>query len=239
VAVRPGLDFTLREGGNIARLVLEVRDPALLNYPRFFELMLSGVTAQMRSFTGRAVYPEGISFTHNRVPVGQKQRARLGCSVEFGAPGFEMLLSHGILDAPIKSRDDILREFLISEGERAIAQKAVPQLSTAETVELLLESGFPDHIPSLAETAKEMGLSQRSLSRRLQENETSFKEILGHVRLRIASRELSDTNQSIAEIAHRLGYASQSAFATAFRRETGVSPRAFRNIELEAREQRR
>lgn len=231
--IRPGLEYTLDESGNIARLIMEVRDPALLNFPRYFELVLSGVTAHTRAFTERAIYPENLSFPHNRAALPPKLRARLGCDVEFGASGYEILLSHGTLDAVIKSRDDILREFLISEGERKLAQQETRQLSVPETVELLVESSFPDHIPTLAETAKEMGLSQRSLSRRLQEAETSFKDILSHVRLRIASRELSETGASVAQIAHRLGYASQSAFATAFRRETGESPTDFRKRQLE------
>ncbi|MEM9392360.1 MAG: helix-turn-helix domain-containing protein [Pseudomonadota bacterium] len=230
--VRPGLEFSLDERGNIARLVLDVQDPALLNYPRYFELMFSGITAQIRSFTGRAIYPEVLSFTHHRDAIGAKLRARLGCRVEFGATGFEMLISHGALDAPFLSRDDILRQFLISEAERTLAEQSIPALSAAETVELLLERSFPERIPTLAETAREMGLSPRSLSRRLQAEETSFKEILGHVRLRIAARELCDTRASIGEIAHHLGYANQSAFATAFRRETGVSPRNFRKSRL-------
>lgn len=230
--VRPGLSFIFDEGRNIASLSMQVKDPALLSFPRYFELIFAAITAQIRSFTGRAVYPEGLSFTHTRVPVSARVRARLGCSVEFAATKNEMLIDHGVLDAPLLSHDDILRGFLVAQGDRALAEQSVRPLSAAETVELLVEGSFPETLPSLGDIAKEMGLSARSLSRRLQDAETSFKEILGHVRLRIAMRELSQSDQPISEIAYRLGYAGQSAFATAFRRETGLSPSDYRKREV-------
>ncbi|MCR9062137.1 MAG: helix-turn-helix transcriptional regulator, partial [Rhodobacteraceae bacterium] len=60
------------------------------------------------------------------------------------------------------------------------------------------------------------------------EAETSFGDILSRVRLKIASRELRDTDRQIGDIAYRLGYASQASFSTAFRKATGYAPRDFR-----------
>jgi AraC-like DNA-binding protein len=227
-AVRPGFEYRLDESGNVARLQLTISDPALSGYPRLIELLFAGITAQIREFTKRAFYPHGLTFCHARVGLSAGVRARLGCNVEFSADRTEMLIGFETLDTPVTSRDDVLRGFLIAEGERALARQGTRPLSAAETVELLVENGFPDTQPSLSAIAREMGLSDRSLSRRLQEAQTSFKQIVGHVRQRIAARELGETDLSVGEIAYRLGYASQSAFATAFRRETGLSPSAYR-----------
>ncbi|WP_425090418.1 AraC family transcriptional regulator ligand-binding domain-containing protein [Tropicimonas sp. S265A] len=234
--VRPGLEFSLRETGNIAALTLDITDPKLRAFSRYFEMIYGAVTTQIRNFTGRAFYPDGLSFTHARTAPNPKVRARIGCDIEFSATRIEMLIGHATLDAPMISRDDLLRAFLMAEGDRALDAMQMPARTIEETVELLVEGCFPDRLPSLGEIAQEMGLSTRSLSRRLQEAQTSFKEILSHVRLRLAMRELTESDMPVSQTAYRLGYANQSAFATAFRRETGLSPSAYRKKQIAARE---
>ena len=51
---------------------------------------------------------------------------------------------------------------------------------------------------------------------------------LARWRLRLAARWLRETNLSVSEILHRLGYASAPAFHRAFKREHGVAPSAYR-----------
>ena len=63
-----------------------------------------------------------------------------------------------------------------------------------------------------------------------------FKELLGETpmgyvtrcRMQMAHRLLRDGGMSMADIAEQVGYASEAAFAKAFKRETGVSPGAAR-----------
>lgn len=229
--VRPGMDYTLDENGNHARLSLSFASPFLFECPRFVELVFAAITAQIRAFTGRAFYPDGLCFTHTRGPVNAKVRARIGCGIEFSGPACEMLIGFAMLDAPIVSHDEILRGFLMAEGKRSLEASAPRPLPAHEAVELLIEKSMPGGVTSLETVASQMGMSPRSLSRRLQEAQTSFSQILNHVRLRAAVRALSEGREPIGEIAYRLGYNGQSAFATAFRRETGQSPSAFRKAQ--------
>jgi AraC-like DNA-binding protein len=227
-AVRPGMNFALDGYGNIATLRLTLSDPKLHPFPRHRECLYASITAQIRAFTQRAFYPDGLSFTHNRIPVSKEIRARLGCQIDFDAEDIEMLLGLPILSAPMVSHDDVLKGLLIKQGDIQIEALNHPEPSIAEKVELLIEASFPDQLLTADAAAKELALSRRTLSRRLSEAETSFHAILNHVRLRLAQRTLRDSKLPIYEIATRLGYSSQAAFATAFRRETGLTPREFR-----------
>jgi AraC-like DNA-binding protein len=226
--VRPGMDFRIEELGNVAALRLTVSDPRLHAFPRHRESIYAGVISKIRAFTGRAFYPEALSLTHQRRPIGAAVRSRLGCTVDFGAENNEMLMTLQSLDGTMSDRDDILRQILVARGEVQLAELERPEPGIAEKVELLVQSSFPGEVPTVDSVASSLGLSRRTLSRRLYEAGTSYHDILSHVRLRIAILDLEDTHLQIAEIAYQLGFASQASFSTAFRRETGLSPREFR-----------
>jgi AraC-like DNA-binding protein len=81
--------------------------------------------------------------------------------------------------------------------------------------------------PSLERAASEMGMSGRTLRRRLAEEGTSWQQELDVVRERLAREYFARGGDSVTEIALMLGFADSSAFAKAFRRWTGVSPSEF------------
>ena len=81
---------------------------------------------------------------------------------------------------------------------------------------------------TLGTVARRLGLSTRSLQRRLREAGTSFQRELGSARVRAAQRMLADTHASVADVAWHVGYSSVHQFASAFRKQTGASPRQWR-----------
>ena len=83
--------------------------------------------------------------------------------------------------------------------------------------------------------ATDCGLSRRSLRRRLAQARLSFREVMEDARLSYALWALRETHLPVAEIAWRLGYDDQGAFARAFRRQAGTSPSRIRHGERQAR----
>ncbi|MFM9934887.1 MAG: AraC family transcriptional regulator ligand-binding domain-containing protein [Novosphingobium sp.] len=77
--------------------------------------------------------------------------------------------------------------------------------------------------------AREIGMSSRTMRRKLTEQGSSFQQVLDECRMRQAVFEFRvRPDLSIAQIALRLGYAEHSNFTRAFHRWSGVSPQAFR-----------
>jgi AraC-like DNA-binding protein len=72
--------------------------------------------------------------------------------------------------------------------------------------------------------AQELGMSPRTLRRRLLEQRTSYNEILDSVRHELADRLLGDPDHKISEIAFLLGFSDASAFHRAYVRWTGNTP---------------
>ena len=83
---------------------------------------------------------------------------------------------------------------------------------------------------ALATIAGRLGVSGRTLQRRLTENGRKFKTMVVEVRIEQAREHLLDPSLSITEIAKRLGYGDVSSFDHAFRRSAGVSPRQWRAL---------
>jgi len=81
--------------------------------------------------------------------------------------------------------------------------------------------------PSLENAASELGMSGRTLRRKLAEDGTTYQNELDRVREKLTREYFARGGESITEVALLLGFADSSAFAKAFRRWTGMSPTAF------------
>jgi AraC-like DNA-binding protein len=109
------------------------------------------------------------------------------------------------------------------------AQWAMPS-DFKGSVEQLIFSLMHDECPSIQFAAEVACLSPRTLQRRLAAAGTSFSALVSAGRLRAAKRWLAGSTMSVTEIAARLGYHEATNFARAFRRQTGVSPSAYRRM---------
>ncbi len=83
-----------------------------------------------------------------------------------------------------------------------------------------------DGYPTIHVTAEAVGLSVRTLQRRLADEGESYHHLADAVRLEAGLRLLRDTDAKLIDIAWELGYADPANFSRAFRRWTGMSPRA-------------
>ena len=80
----------------------------------------------------------------------------------------------------------------------------------------------------LADVAQRLGVSRRTLARRLQESGTSFQEIREAHLKRRAQALLQEGVLTVAEVAQRIGYEDPANFGRAFRRWFRASPRSVR-----------
>jgi AraC-like DNA-binding protein len=73
-----------------------------------------------------------------------------------------------------------------------------------------------------------LGLSGRSLHRKLEESGSSFRELMDEVRLDIACHTLTDTTIAIGQLGQQLGFGDSQSFIRWFKRLKGVTPGDFR-----------
>jgi len=88
----------------------------------------------------------------------------------------------------------------------------------------LITALLPSGQPMIDDVARELGMSSRTLRRRLADQGFIYKEIVEDVRHKLALRYLSDNRINLKQVVYLLGYSDQAAFNYAFRRWTGSSP---------------
>jgi AraC-like DNA-binding protein len=81
-----------------------------------------------------------------------------------------------------------------------------------------------------SEAAKHIGIHERTLNRRLQEQGTNFRDVVNEVRYAMARCFLADSNATNAEIALALGYTDATTFNRSFKRWSGMSPAQWRDL---------
>jgi AraC-like DNA-binding protein len=99
-----------------------------------------------------------------------------------------------------------------------------------ERTKVSIIDNMPSGNISDAIIARSLQMSERTLQRRLREFGTTFKSILNEVRQDLANSYIRDSKLSLTEISFMLGFAEISTFSRAYKRWTGQSPSAFRQI---------
>ncbi len=152
--------------------------------------------------------------------------AELGCPVRFDAPHTEIRFRARDLLLPLAFSDAETAEVCEQRCAELLERLGeTPSLVARVRRELV---GAPGRIPSLEETARALGMSGRTLRRRLKDAGTSFHAVEVDVRKGLALDYLQRSTLSVDEIANLLGYSETPNFYRAFKRWTGRPPGAFR-----------
>ncbi len=182
----------------------------------------------VRRLTGRDIALRSVSLSHHR-DRGVEDFARFfGCAVRFGQDRDVMEFKAADLQLPILTGDSRLLTLLRAHCEDVLARRADHAQTLAERVERLIADRLTAGEARLDVVATELGMSPRTLSRRLAEEATTFNAILERSRRELAQKYLEESNLVLTEIAFLLGYTEISTFSHAFKRWTGASPAAFR-----------
>lgn len=164
----------------------------------------------------------------------QRFRNRIGAPVEYDAAENALVIPVSELATPVRFSDDQL-----AVRSRAQCEEALKQLHDdagfACRVRRVIETSHP-FPPKLARVAATLFVSERTLKRRLQEEDASFQHLVDEVRLERARELLESTGMNLSQIADALGYADAANFTRAFKRWTGLSPSHFRSKEAALRE---
>lgn len=92
----------------------------------------------------------------------------------------------------------------------------------------LIRPYLPQGHPHLSLVAEIIGMSERTLQRRLAQSGLTYSEIVQDARFSIASDLMADSDLNIADIAFAAGYENAPHFSRAFKRLTGMTPRDYR-----------
>jgi AraC-like DNA-binding protein len=181
-----------------------------------------------RMLTGQHLVPQHFSIAHHRSG-GTSEMARfVGTKVEFGADTDEFALNVGAHELPLIHSDSYLNDLLLKNCEAALAHRRSDLTQLRTRVENAISSLLPHGRVLVEDVARNLGMSRRTLERKLADEGLNFTEILQQLRRDLAVRYLDDRKLQVSKIAWLLGFREVSAFTHAFKRWTGKAPSEMR-----------
>jgi len=219
---------TQREGKS---LLLLVHDTAMtpLQSARA-EFSLAAVLKLARDSTGADITPIRICFAHPAPTNIAEHRRFFHGTIQFSAGSSSMSLSAVDASRPMRDADPALAEIIRRRLENALGARDRSNVGGMSTrVQCLAVEHLGQSVLTLDAVATSLAVSRRTLTRRLAEEKTSFRQILDDVRHEFACALLRDRSLSLGDIAFFLQYSEPAAFHRSFRRWTGKTPQAFRD----------
>ena len=194
---------------------------------QYVEFVVAAFVRRGRDGTGVHWSPRRVAFRHPPHAARDEVDRFFGTTVEYGRGGDQMWLDRETAALPMRASDSRLSGILLryadsllpavsrDAGFVGIAHNAiVHELSTGSV--------------SVAKGAARLGMSARTLQRRLRSHHTSHRQLLDETRFDLATFYLSDPKISITEMSIMLEFADLSAFTRAFKRWSGMTPSEFR-----------
>ncbi|EJN06327.1 DNA-binding domain-containing protein, AraC-type [Phyllobacterium sp. YR531] len=166
----------------------------------------------------RLRYPEpSDSSTYRQV---------FNCPILYGQPANELMIDTALLDRTPRHAHESTFSAVQRLCDDMLGKMATSSGVAGRLREIFMESA--GRFPPIEMACEHLGISARTLRRRLASEGVSYQTVLDETRLNLAKRYLLETGLTMEEIASRLNYSDASNFRHAFRRWTGKSPVEFR-----------
>jgi AraC-like DNA-binding protein len=191
-------------------------------HPDTVDAFFAIVSRMLRHLAGEHARPSMVTLLRAVPPSGRgAHEAAFGVPAAFGRAVNSCRFDSHALRERIGQADPAIRQALLPYAETRVARRRAPWSATVRE----LAAGS---LPGLAEVARALAVSPRTLQARLEEEGTTFAAVVDGVRKERALALLGEHDLPISVIAVRTGFATPSAFTRAFRRWTGLAPSDFR-----------
>jgi len=221
------MELNLVNRKNATALEITYTNPDFPLLPVPFDSFIASIVGLCRIASTADFHPLEVRLSFADNNRGGDYEALFEAPVVFDAGTSALVFNQKSLNEPLPGRSsDLLNasDRILSDYIAALNPDAV----STEVRRLLLEL-LPAGKAQLEVISKRMHVSRSTLQRRLQNENTSYKELLESTRRSLAIEYVGDDKYAICYISFLLGFSDQSNFSRAFRRWTGVSPKAYRD----------
>ena len=191
------------------------------------EASLASIVAISREVATKPFRPEAVHLKHEAPSSIADHEAYFECPLHFGSDRDALLVSERTLRTPNKLGDATIASFFDTHlaAEVSKLDDTIPlERLVRDHISMSLSAG----VPALSDVARQLGMSGRTLQRRLSEQGHTYQALVDESRRRLATRLLEQTDLSLIEVTFMTGFSDQSAFTRAFKRWAGQTPRSFR-----------
>ena len=192
------------------------------------EATLSATIVVLRAITESDISPVEVSFKHAPPEKLDDYIKAFNCAIQFNQPQNYIAYKTEDLEMRTAKADESINRFLLERVEEETRGIELNANKIVYDVENLIRDALPSGIPGVEQIGQIMGMSRRTLTRRLSENGLTFRDLIKRIQEEVSKELLKNPERSIAEIAFETGFSEQSAFSRAFKNWTNQSPAEFR-----------
>jgi len=228
--LREGVDCRIEHEANDATIVLHDHATIGWGIRQQIDARLATILAVCRQLTCHKIAPRAVAFPYGSPPRLDEHRRAFGRAIlRFTSPDAALTLAATDLARPIRTADDTLAGYLERLAGDVLAELGWPPAgSFATEVAQALVTTLGSGPARIGGAGSVLGISERTLQRRLRGEGTTFAAVLERVRRQQAERLLRDSRLTVEDVAALLGYSEPSTFYRAFRRWRATTPGAFR-----------
>lgn len=213
------------EGRGLVAFVFDPIDPYERLRPQSRDFRTAVTLRYLDAALGRRLPLRRVEMARREPRSGEAPyRRTFGAPVRFAAERSALVFESVALDWPIVSSDDELARHLRAHAETLLRERAGQRPELAQRIERTVLESLPGGGLGLDDLADQLGLSRRTLSRRMSKLGISLRAVREALRRELAAAHLADGRLTLAEIAYLLGYAEPAAFTNAYKRWTGEPP---------------
>jgi len=193
------------------------------------DFLLAAIVNTIRTLSGKHIVPLRIEVAYEMREISE-YRKFFGCEVFFNKEVNRIVVSKEDISTAILTSDQSM--FQLFNAMVANKEALLESNSTVENLKQVLFMQFRGRIPTIEEAAAALNMTTRNLQRRLQQEQTSFRDIAGEIRKEIAFQLMQNPAIKISEVSDILGYSDITAFRKAFKSWTNSTPRAIRKGQM-------
>jgi len=150
-----------------------------------------------------------------------------GCEVHFDAPRNLLVFDAAELERPFLTHNEEVAAMVAPQLEAELAEH-LARSTFRERVKATLKKALAGTRPELRTVARELGLSTRTLQRRLTDEQVTFQQLVTEARRELARHYLQHSTLELNETAYLLGFEDANSFFRAFQQWEGSSPGEWR-----------
>lgn len=219
--------FQVEKGAEFSHIYLH-RDAYRKGVALSNEATLSATVVVLQAMTETDIAPIAVAFQHDAPEQLDSHHAAFRCELAFNQPKNAIRYRTQDLEMRTAKADISINRFLVERVEEETKGLEVSAHRVSNDVEQLIKDALPSGIPSIHQISEHMGMSNRTLTRRLSENGLTFRDLIKKTQEELSKDLLKNSSRSAAEIAFQTGFSEQSAFNRAFKRWTDQSPLDYR-----------
>lgn len=222
------LDLVFEDDAAI--LSLEAARPDLLELEQAAESTVASLVYGYQFFLSEPLAPREIHFAHRRRDAKPLERYRqmLGCPIAFAKDSCRIIIARDAMRRQITTADDRLLAILQAYCNEVLKHHAHGRSDLVLRLQQAIIDLFPSGRARAKVAASNLGMTERTMHRRLAAENTSFGQIHERLRRDLALKYVREEKLNLQQIAYLLGYSDQSAFSVAFRRWTDRTPTEIR-----------